>query len=273
MDLTNPCPPEGTDFYYATLFYPRTAQRTLHVLEALRREIYLVPINCNDNTVRTAKLLWWRDEIDMVAVGKQRHPLSQALDTSKLQIDDFKTVFSNFVEEIIAGLARKNSETFKERKDLTARIHGPIANFMLSASSENKNNQPNRYSELASLIELSYELCNFRFYRKLPSLVIPNEELTKYSLNETQARSTLKSAILKPIFFDLATELSGNIERLLDKMTISEKKSGKMLTILAKIRLEVLRRNIREGCPILEKKIELTPLRKLWIAWHTSKFG
>ena len=209
----------------------------------------------------------------MVAVGKPRHPLGHALTDSNLKLDEFKIVFSNFIEENVASLARKNSETFKDTKNLTARIHGPIANFMLSAASQTESTQSDYNSKLTGLIELSYELCDFRLYRKSPSLVIPNVELARYALNETQVRSTLVSTNLKPVFLNLAIQLSESIERMLDEMARSEKKRRKLLIILAKIRLEILRRNIQQGCPILERKIELTPLKKLWTAWYTSKFG
>ena len=273
MGLVEPSPPEGTDFYYATLFYPPNIREKLYILEALRREIFLIPITCTDDSVRNAKLQWWMEEIDLIATGKPRHPLSHSLITSNVELFAFKTAFAIFIQEIVMSRAKTNSETFKDTQNRAARIHGPIANLMLAVTSQKEAHGQNNNGELIALIELSYEFSDCLLQGKSSTLVIPDSKLTKYVFDQVYVRSPLKSDNLEPILCDWAIQLSEGLKNLLGEMTLSDKRNKKLFTTLAKIRLAVLRRTIKEGCPIVEKKLELTPLRKLWIAWYTSKCG
>ncbi|MGH8119271.1 MAG: squalene/phytoene synthase family protein [Gammaproteobacteria bacterium] len=76
----NKAAPPGSSFYYSTLFLPEPLRRDLHALHALGTELEGVLEECSDPGVMHMKLSWWQDEITRLYQHAARHPVSHALE-------------------------------------------------------------------------------------------------------------------------------------------------------------------------------------------------
>ena len=75
-------PPAGSARWFAWLFTPRSARETLALLFQLETELRAIVISPRDHGVAHLKLHWWREELQRLAAGTPRHPLSVALANS-----------------------------------------------------------------------------------------------------------------------------------------------------------------------------------------------
>src|SRR5690349_13852114 len=64
------CAASGSSFYYSFLFLPAERRRAIMALYAFCREVDDVVDECNDLSVASTKLAWWRQEVERVAEGK-----------------------------------------------------------------------------------------------------------------------------------------------------------------------------------------------------------
>ncbi|MGB9353950.1 MAG: squalene/phytoene synthase family protein, partial [Azonexus sp.] len=73
------CAASGSSFYYSFLFLPAERRRAIMALYAFCREVDDVVDECNDVSIASTKLAWWRQEIGRVAEGEPQHPVGLAL--------------------------------------------------------------------------------------------------------------------------------------------------------------------------------------------------
>src|SRR6478672_9406178 len=69
----------GSSFYYSFLFLPPERRRAITALYAFCREVDDTVDECTDAAVASAKLSWWRSEVNAMLAGKPTHPVTQAL--------------------------------------------------------------------------------------------------------------------------------------------------------------------------------------------------
>ncbi len=60
------CAASGSSFYYSFLFLPPERRRAIMALYAFCREVDDVVDECNDISIASTKLTWWRQEIERV---------------------------------------------------------------------------------------------------------------------------------------------------------------------------------------------------------------
>ena len=69
----------GSSAYYALLFLPSTTQQALTAFHAYCREVRGVVDTVSDAGVASAKLTWWKTEIQRAYEGQAQHPIARAL--------------------------------------------------------------------------------------------------------------------------------------------------------------------------------------------------
>lgn len=70
----------GSSFYYSFLFLPPERRRAITALYAFCREVDDAVDECTDAAVASAKLAWWRGEVNAMLAGKPTHPVTKALE-------------------------------------------------------------------------------------------------------------------------------------------------------------------------------------------------
>ena len=69
-----PSAPE--DLHYATLYEQPAQRQRVQALFRLKELVDGVPLEVSDSGVAAVKLAWWRDEVERLASGQPRHPLT-----------------------------------------------------------------------------------------------------------------------------------------------------------------------------------------------------
>jgi phytoene synthase len=105
-DLERPAaPPAGSTRWYAWLFTPQRARDTTALLFALESEWRSTVARPIDHGVAHLKLHWWREEIQRLAAGEPRHPLTQALATAAPHAGDLCDPLADFLTSVELELA------------------------------------------------------------------------------------------------------------------------------------------------------------------------
>src|SRR5574343_625107 len=73
------CAASGSSVYYRCLLLPAERLQAIMALYAFCREVDDVVDECQDISLASTKLTWWRQEIERVASGQPQHPVGQAL--------------------------------------------------------------------------------------------------------------------------------------------------------------------------------------------------
>ena len=264
-------PPD--DFYYASLYLAPAVRHQLRVLEAVRRAIIDIPGNCTDRGVAHLKLTWWQTELQQLASGHARHPLAQPLLPLVQAQPGLLDLFEALLEATISGL---NQAPLADHAALLGWLHrqqGSLLAHYINCGAVVSAAQSQALAELGAVLELAYALRGLRQHRRATPLLLPDTTLRAAGLSGDAVRGAYSSASLKVV---LQPEIDWLRAQLLTRSAALPRKlrrGQRLLVTLAACAAEALALTRADNCEVLERRVELLPLRKLWLAWRVAHWG
>ncbi len=253
-------PRPGSDLYYAHRYAPAAARPVLALLEALRGEIARVPANCSNPDIALAKLAWWREELARLDAGAPRHVLTRALLPHLAALPTLTRAARALVDGTASLLEQPRHATRDARLAALDAAHGPLWELVnaQTATLTDAERRPARL--LGSRVEEAYALRDTRRIVASGSALLAQD-----SISAIERATTLDDAewYARVIAVDLAAcrdALAAGLD------TLPSRRRLRPLATLTRLALATLDEIAADGCRVWERRIELTPLRKLWIA-------
>ena len=264
-------PPD--DFYYASLYLPSRTRHALRVVEAARRAITGIPGSCSDRGIAHLKLAWWQTEMQQLASGTARHPLAHALLPLLRATPDLLARLEQVLEATISGLnhaplADRAAELIWLRQQ-----QGALLEYYLAGGAPLSDAQRERLLELGGLVELSYALRDLRQHRRATPLLLPTTALRAAGLSEDAVRGAQRSTELRAVLPAEADSLRAQLLSVSATLPRAVRRGQRLLLTLAACAAEALALTRADDCAVLERRVELLPIRKLWLAWRTAHWG
>lgn len=251
--------PEGSSLHYAALFHDEPARRGLFALFALYYELLDGFLTASDPGIARIKLQWWREELDRLEKGNPRHPVSEELQalagSGRVETAELNRL-PDAVEALFPVVEPGNLETWLSRPDIGRFWH------MTARLAADK--------EPVAAAETGILLSRLETLQQLPPLLrlglnpLPEPVQATHGLDRDRLLTEPAATA------GLAAELVDAIAARLNE-AYRRGKTGDPLFILILNRLgSALCREIRrDGYALLQRRVALTPLRKLWIAART----
>lgn len=261
----------GSSFYYAFRFLPEDQRRAIIALYAFCREVDDIVDDCNDAAVARRKLAWWREEIATTYDGTPSHPVAQALAGPVRRYNLPLEYFREIIDGMEMDLDYDAYPTFKELSLYCYRVASAVG--LLSA--EIFGYQDRRTLRYAHDLGLAFQLTNIirdvREDARRGRVYIPQDELQRVGLSHDDLLHGVGSERLRRLL-ELQTrrarEYYAKAMAQLPDVDRYRQRSG---LIMASIYLATLDEIEKDGFRVLEHRVKLTPLRKLWIAWTTAR--
>ncbi|NHZ91432.1 presqualene diphosphate synthase HpnD [Massilia sp. CCM 8733] len=259
----------GSSFYYSFLFLPPERRRAITALYAFCREVDDTVDECTDQSIARIKLAWWRTELASMYAGTPTHPVTQAL-------QPHLAVYSlqeKHMQAIVDGMEMDLDQT--RYLDYTAmkRYCWHVASVVgiLSASIFGVTNP--KTLEYAEQLGLAFQLTNIirdvgEDARK-GRIYLPVNELQQFGVTAADllnARHSDKFENLMRFQTERAQKVYDDAFALLPKEDRRAQRPGLMMAAIYRTVLDEIE---RDKFHVLNQRISLTPLRKLWLAWKT----
>ncbi|MFZ6673905.1 presqualene diphosphate synthase HpnD [Undibacterium sp. Xuan67W] len=259
----------GSSFYYSFLFLPQERRLAITALYAFCREVDDVVDESTDDTVARSKLNWWRGEIKAMLANSPTHPVTRALlpHMTRFALD------GAHLQAIIDGMEMDLNQTryldFIALQKYCWHVAGVVG--ILSASIFGITNPQTK--EFAEKLGLAFQMTNIirdvgEDARK-GRIYLPVNELQQYKVTAADilnARHSPEFAALMQFQYERAQRLYDEAFALLPA---EDRKAQRTGLIMAAIYRALLVEIQRDGFHVLNQRISLTPIRKLWLAWKT----
>lgn len=263
--------PPGSDLYYALRFTPSRARAGLLAVHAFAREVTAIPHNVSDTGVAAVKLNWWREEFDRTLRNEGRHPVSQALGpviaARGMTADGFRELLEGAAMDLEYGAY----PGFRELSVYLHRTAGALESLSVSLCGPVNADTTRFAHDLGMGLGLFDRLRTLRRDVDAGRCYIPEDELRDAGVD----RSTLAGHATPPAVRDLLTTQAARVDDFLVQADRRLSGGDRRAQHFGLIRLALARTLLREmaddGYPLLERGFELTPVRKLWIAWRTAR--
>ncbi|MDO5666357.1 MAG: squalene/phytoene synthase family protein [Alcaligenaceae bacterium] len=279
-----------SSIYYALLTAPDHQRPHLIALLALHKEINEVLIECQEASVARVKLAWWRAELEHTLEGKPNHPISKALLTegslvSKLRTDPnavtkIYQLFSELIDAAELDLSQgryldwPNLERYLQ---LNAVALGKLLAWQLLGDDYIVEKHEPVVAHLAKGIALSIIVRDVGLHSIQGRIYIPMSDLRQFNVTAHQMQQRQYGDNFKALFdFEVQAVMDffKAAQTELKQLPQDDIRRLRPLLSLATMHKELLHKLSNNPQSVFEHRINLSPLRKAWIAQkHNFSFN
>jgi 15-cis-phytoene synthase len=267
----------GSSFYYAFLFLPPARRAGITAFYAFCREIDDVVDETQDAGIAATKLAWWRKETANSFAGAPQHPVMRALLPHCARYD----IRLEHLHAVIEGCQMDLDQNrfldyagLQRYCHLVAGVVGEVAAGIFGSTEAGTKAYAHK---LGLAMQLTNIIRDVGDDARRGRIYLPISELQQFDVkaHEILQRSSPwgyseRFTALMHFQASRAHQLYDEAFALLPKADRRAQKPGLMM---ANIYRTLLREIELENFQILQQRISLTPLRKVWIAVRTNLYG
>jgi len=260
----------GSSFYYSFLFLPKPRRQAITALYAFCREVDDIADECSDANIARTKLAWWRAEIANLYAGKPQHPVTQALAPAVSEFGLDEEHFLEIIDGMEMDLDQNRYADFKALQLYCYRVASVVG--LLSASIFGYTDR--KTLKYAHDLGLAFQLTNIirdvGEDARRKRIYLPLDELAQFNVSETDILHRHETDNVRQLLqfqIDRAQEF---YDRAFSELPAADRRAQRPGLMMAAIYRSLLNEIQSDDCLlVLNSRVSLTPLRKLWLAWTT----
>ena len=260
----------GSSFYYSFMFLPKPRREAITALYAFCREVDDIADECHEPDIARAKLAWWRNEVGNLYAGHPQHPVTKALAPAVEAYNLNEEHFQEIIDGMQMDLEQNRYIDFKQLQLYCYRVASVVG--LLSASIFGYSDR--KTLKYAHDLGLAFQLTNIvrdvGEDARRDRIYLPLDELAKFDVTENDMLQGRESEQVRNLLEFQIERAESYYERAFAELPASDRKAQRTGLVMAAI-YRTLLHEIKSGGgeKVLNARIALTPLRKLWIAWST----
>ncbi|WP_424192192.1 presqualene diphosphate synthase HpnD [Ampullimonas aquatilis] len=259
----------GSSFYYSFLFLPPERRAAITALYAFCREVDDVVDECVDPQLARIKLAWWRTEVAQSFMGQPSHPVMQALAPIAARFH----ITESRLNEIIDGMEMDLDQTrYLDYPGLQRYCYHVASVVGILAAGIFGHTSPATL-QYAEKLGLAFQLTNIirdvgEDARK-GRIYLPVNELQQFEVKAADILNARMSERFVALMRFQAQRAHATYDEALVLLPKEDRRAQRPGLMMAEIYRTLLREIEDEQFAVLNQRISLTPIRKLWLAWTT----
>jgi len=259
----------GSSFYYAFMFLPPSRRHAMTAFYAFCREVDDVADEVKDVGVARTKLAWWRTEVANLFAGHPQHPVTKALQPFVATCGLDAARLNEIIDGMEMDLTHHRYPDFEALRLYCHRVAGVVG--QLSAACFGYSNPSTL--EYAESLGLAFQLTNIirdvGEDARRDRIYLPQDEMKRFGVTEEDILARRGGDDFVKLMEFQAGRASSCYDTAFAKLAPEDRASQRAGLIMAAIYRTLLEEIARDRYAVLDRRIALTPLRKLWIAWKT----
>ena len=261
----------GSSFYYSFLFLPAEQRRAILALYAFCREVDDVVDDCQDPGVAHLKLQWWREEIGRAFQGSPQHPVTRALQPQLERYNLPEEYFREIIDGMQMDLDQARYADFSALALYCYRVAGVVGLLAAEIFGYQDRGTLNYATELGTALQLTNILRDVREDARRGRIYLPQDELRRAGVEEEDILRGVSTPPLQSLLAQQAARARDYYQRAEQALPEVDRPAQRSGLIMSSIYGTLLDEIEADGFRVLERRVALTPLRKLWIAWRTLR--
>ena len=259
----------GSSFYYSFLFLPQEQRRAITALYAFCREVDDVVDETSDPAVARTTLNWWREETGRLFAGHPGHPVTLALAPFVERWALPREHFEAILDGMAMDLEWNRYPDFPTLEVYCHRVAGVVGLLSATLFGHDDARTLIYARELGIALQLTNILRDVGEDVRRNRIYLPLDELARFGVatdDLIRLRETPELATLLRFQVARARE---RYRLAFDSLPAVDRRRQRTGLIMGRIYQRLLDELEGEGAAVLNRRVSLPPIRKLWIAWRT----
>ena len=263
----------GSSFHYSFRLLDPPRRAAITALYAFCREVDDIVDEMSDPNVARVKLAWWRTEIDRLYAGKPQHPVALALAPVVRRYAIAEANLQTVLDGMQMDLDQVRYTDFAALELYCERVAGVVG--LMSAEIFGYSDAATR--DYAHDLGVAFQLTNIvrdvGEDARRGRIYLPQEDLARFGVPPSDLLQRRASPAFVALMAFEVDRARAWYDRALAKLPQRDRRAQRAGLAMAAIYRTLLDEIERDGYRVLDRRIALTPLRKLWIAtraaWRT----
>jgi phytoene synthase len=259
----------GSSFYYSFLFLPPERRRAITALYAYCREVDDVVDECTDPSLARIKLAWWRTQVDQMFDGKPDHPVTRALQPHLETCSITRARLLAVIDGMEMDLDQTRYLDYPGLQRYCWHVAGVVGILSASIFGVTQGGTLLFAEKLGLAFQLTNIIRDVGEDGRKGRIYLPVNELQQFNVTAADilnARHSENFEKLMRFQVERAQRVYDEAFALLPKEDRRAQRPGLMMSAIYRTLLTEIE---RDGFHVLNQRISLTPIRKLWLAWKT----
>lgn len=259
----------GSSFYVSFRFLETGRRQAITALYAFCREVDDAVDECGDAGAAAMKLAWWRKEVAALYEGHPSHPVTQALAATLSRFP----LPAEHLQEIIDGMEMDLRQS--RYPDFTA-LHlycyrvAAVVGLLAAEIFGYDDRRTLRYAhDLGVALQLTNIVRDVGEDARRGRIYLPQDELARFDVTEADILNGRHSDNFRALMEFQGERARQYYRRALGELPRTDRKRQRAGLIMAAIYRTTLEEIAKDGYRVLDRRLGLPPLRKLWIAGRT----
>ena len=259
----------GSSFYYSFLFLEAPRRQAITALYAFCREVDDVVDECTDPTLSRAKLGWWRGEVQATFADRPSHPVTQALTISLRNFSLPQEQLLEIIDGMEMDLDQVRYADFKALHLYCYRV-ASVVGLLAAEIFGYRDRMTLKYAhDLGLAFQLTNIIRDVGEDARRGRIYLPQDELSRFGVDEADLAQARYSDNFRRLMEFQVERARTTYRQALAQLPAADRKAQRAGLIMAAIYRATLDEIVRDGCRVLDRRISLPPLRKLWLAGKT----
>ncbi len=263
--------PAGSDLYYSLLYTSGQRRIAAEALHAFAREVRRIPTECSDPGVARMKLQWWREELARAAAGQPRHPVGTALNDVYTEFEISPRHFEPLIDGVESELQMVTPPSQDLIDDYCRAVGGTLWRAWAQINGGDDGACADNAARLAGYVERANILRTLREDLDSGLCKLNAEQLAFHGISHQQLTDYQATSAIRTLFAAEVTAIRNGLAASRSAFTAVHRQQQLGMLIVAAITDATLTAYEEGGLAFLNSRVDLTPLRKLWIAWRTRR--
>jgi len=261
----------GSSFYYSFMFLPPQKRQAITALYAFCREVDDAVDEIADPDVAAKTLAWWRTEIEQTFNGSPTHPVGKSLKTALEHFELHQEYFLEIIDGMEMDLQQHRYPAFKHLALYCYRV-ASVVGLLAAEIFGYQNRKTQKYAEKLGLaFQMTNIIRDVREDAERGRVYLPQEDLDRFHVNIDDIltlKQTPELTALLQFETERARQFYQEAKAALPAEDRFNQRTGLIMSAIYEATLDELE---KEGFQVMQHRISLTPLRKLWLAWRTAR--
>jgi len=258
----------GSSFYYAFLFLPDARRKAITALYAFCREVDDVVDECTDEGIARTKLAWWHTQVSQMFEGNPTHPVTRALETHLTPFGMTEARLQAIITGMEMDLDKSRYANWQELENYCWHAAGVVGELSAGIFGYQIPETLTYATKLGLAFQLTNIIRDVGDDARRGRIYLPADELEQFKVNTNDILQAHQTPEFEALMRFQTKRARGLYAEAASHLPETDRRAQRPGLMMAAIYATLLNEIEDEKWQVLDRRISLTPLRKLWLAWR-----